>query len=95
MDFVKSIFDFDFPIEIRNTVNIPFKFEPLEKTTNDEVVTTYTSTVQLADQKPLTAEQEADISKWFSERMQRDLERQMFGYPTEFQLSLRAAGAKV
>jgi hypothetical protein len=74
-----------------------FKLTDKPEIDSPELLTSYTTTnVSLVEgDTTLTEEQQEEISKWFEDRIKRDLERQMFGYPTEFQLSLRAAGVKV
>jgi hypothetical protein len=64
------------------------------------LLTTYTvsnQVVMVQGQMTMTEEQEEELSKWWSERMQEEFLRQLTGgsKTSEYQHSLRAAGAKV
>ena len=73
-----------------------FKFTPRREIDGPEVLTSYTTTnVTIEGELTMTPEQEEEATKWWADLMQRELERQLYGYPSEFQLSLRAAGSKV
>ncbi|WP_439357839.1 hypothetical protein [Bradyrhizobium sp. DASA03007] len=64
------------------------------------LLTTYSVTnqvIKVEDELTMTDEQQEELSKWWADRMQEEFIRQMTGGsgPSEYQHSLRAAGAKV
>lgn len=60
------------------------------------LLSTFTTTnVEIKGEFKMTPEQEEELSKWWAEQWERELMRQICGEPSEYQHSLRAAGAKV
>lgn len=56
---------------------------------------TYTSTIAIDEPIEPLSEDEQKLCDWWAERWEREFMRQMLGEPSEYQHSLRAAGAKV
>lgn len=66
------------------------------KPAEDELLTAYTTTnVTVTGTVTMTPEEEDKLAQWWAERWGRELMRQICGEPSEYEHSLRAAGAKV
>lgn len=54
-----------------------------------------TTNLQIEGEIVMTAEQEAEMAKWWEDLWHREFMRQCMGYPSEYAESLRAAKAQV
>jgi hypothetical protein len=63
--------------------------------TGDITAVTYTTNIILDDPIEPLNEREQMLCDWWAKKIEEDLIRQLLGKPSEYQQSLRAAGAKV
>jgi hypothetical protein len=77
---------------------IPTSFFVPRKMDDDQITScevTYTTKLVLDEPTEPLTETEQYLCDWWAKRIEEDLRRQLLGQPSEYEQSLRAAGAKV
>jgi hypothetical protein len=89
--------DFTMKVDGKPLDHIPTTLFVNEIDVETGVITDVTYTTQLVLDEPAEplSEQEQYLCDWWAKRIEEDLRRQLLGQPSEYEQSLRAAGAKV